>query len=642
MKKKLIIFLMACLTSVATWAVKADPTPITITQPDGTKLTIRLNGDEDLHWYSTTDGVLLVQDNMTYYVAKVNADGSLTATTTLAHEAPLRSETEKELIAAQNKETFRKQAPIIKQRRMIQRLGNEVNASPATNKRYFPHTGSPKVLVLLVEFSDSVFTLANPKASFDEYLNGTAPLANHGNYENRNHGSVREYFTDMSGGTFTPQFDVYGPYNVAKSIKYYGGTSSTSGSDENVTGLVKDACTLANNDVDFSQYDSNNDGYVDLVYLIYAGWGQSHNGVPAYNIWPKSGYNSFTDKFDGKSLYRYGVSNELNFTPTSPNSYPIKRIEGIGLFCHEFSHTMGLPDLYATVTAAETDNQAMERWDLMDEGEYLDNGYCPAPYTAWEKETMGWETIETLSGAQHVDLQPGESRKIEQTADNQCVYLTNWQPTGWMSGLRYQQVVSTDPVRVVKTQYMHGLLTMRVDYKRVSNGNVTNPTVVNSDDYPNNKLGEPGITIVPADGYLITSMRVYDKIENKTEYLCWSSEDYWNSLHGDPFPGLKNVTELTSIQLNKGVTIDDQPLYKITEDPYLDEVYSNVAPTYGTGIVSFNFIDEDIPTALTSVKVQKEVLDNRVFSLDGRYVGTTTTGLSKGIYIIGKKKVVIK
>lgn len=88
MKKKLIIFLMACLTSVATWAVKADPTPITITQPDGTKLTIRLNGDEDLHWYSTTDGVLLVQDNMTYYVAKVNADGSLTATTTLAHEAP--------------------------------------------------------------------------------------------------------------------------------------------------------------------------------------------------------------------------------------------------------------------------------------------------------------------------------------------------------------------------------------------------------------------------------------------------------------------------------------------------------------------------------------------------------------------------
>lgn len=107
------------------------------------------------------------------------------------------------MIAAQNKETFRKQAPIIKQRHMMQRLGNEVNASPATNKRYFPHTGSPKVLVLLVEFSDSVFTLANPKVSFDEYLNGTAPLANHGNYEYRNHGSVREYFTDMSGGTFT-------------------------------------------------------------------------------------------------------------------------------------------------------------------------------------------------------------------------------------------------------------------------------------------------------------------------------------------------------------------------------------------------------------------------------------------------------
>lgn len=640
MKKKLILFLLACLTSVATWAVKADPTPVTITQPDGTKLTIMLNGDEDLHWYTTIDGVLLVQDNMTYYVAQVNADGSLTATTTLAHEASQRSEAEKAVIAAQNKETFRKQAPAIKQRSMMQRLGNDVNAiNPATNKKYFPHTGSPKVLVLLVEFSDTLFTLANPKASFDEYLNGTAPFANHGNYENRNHGSVRQYFSDMSGGTFTPQFDVYGPYNVEKSIKNYGGSSATSATDENVTGLVKDACTLANNDVDFSQYDSDNDGSVDLVYLIYAGWGQSHNGVPAYNIWPKSGTNNFTGSFDGKSLYRYGVSNELNFTPTSPNSYPIKRIEGIGLFCHEFSHTLGLPDLYATVSAAKTDNQAMERWDLMDEGEYLDNGYCPAPYTPWEKETMGWETIETLSGAQHVELQPGEARKIEKDGESQYVILQNWQPTGWMSGMRYQERVNES---VVKTQFMHGLLAMRIDYKRVENGTISYPSVVNSTDYPNNKVGEPSITIVPADGYLITSLRVYDEIKNKTEYKCWSGEDYWNSLHGDPFPGLKNVTELTSIKLNRNVTIDDQPIYKITEDPYLDVVYSNVAPTYGSGIVSFNFLEEDIPTALTSVKVQKETLDNRVFTLDGRYVGTTTTGLPKGIYIIGKRKVVVK
>lgn len=640
MKKKLILFLLACLTSVATWAVKADPTPVTITQPDGTKLTIMLNGDEDLHWYTTIDGVLLVQDNMTYYVAQVNADGSLTATTTLAHEASQRSVAEKAVIAAQNKETFRKQAPAIKQRSMMQRLGNDVNAiNPATNKKYFPHTGSPKVLVLLVEFSDTLFTLANPKASFDEYLNGTAPFANHGNYENRNHGSVRQYFSDMSGGTFTPQFDVYGPYNVEKSIKNYGGSSATSATDENVTGLVKDACTLANNDVDFSQYDSDNDGSVDLVYLIYAGWGQSHNGVPAYNIWPKSGTNNFTGSFDGKSLYRYGVSNELNFTPTSPNSYPIKRIEGIGLFCHEFSHTLGLPDLYATVSAAKTDNQAMERWDLMDEGEYLDNGYCPAPYTPWEKETMGWETIETLSGAQHVELQPGEARKIEKDGESQYVILQNWQPTGWMSGMRYQERVNES---VVKTQFMHGLLAMRIDYKRVENGTISYPSVVNSTDYPNNKVGEPSITIVPADGYLITSLRVYDEIKNKTEYKCWSGEDYWNSLHGDPFPGLKNVTELTSIKLNRNVTIDDQPIYKITEDPYLDVVYSNVAPTYGSGIVSFNFLEEDIPTALTSVKVQKETLDNRVFTLDGRYVGTTTTGLPKGIYIIGKRKVVVK
>ena len=615
MKKALLLF-FCCLMSMATWAVKADPTPVTITQPDGTRLTVRLNGDEDLHWYSTADGVLLVQQDMAYYVAQVNADGTLLATNVLAHESANRSDAERALIASQDKTGFQEKAPAIKQRRMAKRLGDVNGISPATNAAYFPHTGSPKVLVILVNFSDTTFKVADPQLSFGEYLNGTGPFENHGAYENRNHGSVRQYFTSMSKGTFTPQFDLVGPVTLANPTRYYGG-SNANGSDEKMSDLVKDACTLVDGEVDFSQYDSDSDGKVDLLYIIYAGWGQSHSGVPDYCIWPKSGTTA-GGSYDGKAVYRYGVSNELNFYP---GQYKVPRIEGIGLFCHEFTHTLGLPDLYATVSAAKIDDQAMERWDLMDEGEYLDNGYCPTPYTPWEQETMGWVTLETLTGAQHVVMQPGDAKKIAKEGESQYLTLLNVQPTDWFIKMPY-----------------HGLLISRIDYKKVTGGERKDVSVVNSGDYPNNCAGAPGITIVPADGKLITSwkMYTYDDKGNpvgKDDYHCYSPEEYLKSLYGDPFPGTQNVTQLLSVNLNDGKVIDDQPLYKITENTE-------------TGVVSFNFIDENLPTGIESIDSEtgygKPANNQSVYTLDGRYAGNNLSVLPKGIYIINHKKVVIK
>ena len=626
--KKLTLLLLCCLTSLATWAVKADPKPVTITQPDGTQLTIRLNGDEDLHWYSTIDGILLVQKDMAYYVAQVNADGSLSATTTLAHTEDLRTDAEKALIAAQNKETFQKKAPVMKSKRMARRLSlpesslTSLSPSTSASPSYFPHVGSPKVLVILVDFQDVKFTLTDPVASFGDYLNGSSPFENRGHYENLMFGSVREYFTDMSKGKFSPQFDIYGPVTLSKNSAYYGGSSSD-GSDDKAHDLVNEACNLVNSTVDFSQYDSNNDGKVDLVYVVYAGYAQSHNGSPNNTIWPKSGtYSGKT--YDGKQVCRYGVSNELNSTPSDPQ----KAIEGIGLFCHEFSHTLGLPDLYGDSNATKIDNQAMERWDLMDEGEYLDDGYTPIAYSPWEREVMGWTTIETLSGAQRVEMKPDEYYKIVQNADNQYLTIQNVQHLGWFFGL---------------PKSAHGLLISRIDYQK---------STVNSTDYPNNTAGVPGITIVPADGKLLTSFKLYswsttdigygmdaagfavDEHGNripvgKDDYHCYSPSEYWQSFYGDPFPGRQNVTQLLSVNLNRGVTISDQPLYKITEDTE-------------SGIIAFNFIDEDIATNIHSIIEKTAEGDNRIFTLDGRYIGTSKDRLQKGIYIVNGKKVVVK
>ena len=43
-------------------AVPADPTPREMTQPDGTKIQVRLRGDEFFHWTETTNGYAVVKD----------------------------------------------------------------------------------------------------------------------------------------------------------------------------------------------------------------------------------------------------------------------------------------------------------------------------------------------------------------------------------------------------------------------------------------------------------------------------------------------------------------------------------------------------------------------------------------------------
>ncbi|HEY9551525.1 MAG TPA: immune inhibitor A domain-containing protein, partial [Prevotella sp.] len=277
---------------------------------------------------------------------------------------------------------------------------------------------------------------------------------------------------------------------------------------------------------------------------------------------------------------------------------PARRINGIGLFCHEFSHTLGLPDMY---TDYPDDNQEMEYWDLMDAGEYTDNGYTPTPYTPWEKETMGWVKIDTLKEAQKVTLQPGDFRKI--VADNnegEYLILENMQQQGWARKL-----------------YGHGMLVYKVDYKT---------DVVNFYDRPNNIKGQPGMTLVAADSLLINSARVFTRVADSSAVKPYSQATYFTSLTGDPYPGTQNVTTLARVKLNRSTL--GKPLYHINED--------------ASGVITFNFLEENIAAGIEHMPtVIAKTADNRVFTIDGRLVGTSLTGLPKGIYIVNKKKIVI-
>lgn len=598
MKKILLSIVFALMGIASGFAAKAHTGLTTITQSDGSQLTIRLHGDEHFSWYSTADDVLIVQVGSNYYVAQVEEDGTLKATPQLAHNAGERGTVEEQVINNQNKEKF------------LNLLNAEPQALAKTigtvTPAYFPHTGSPKALVILVEFSDVKFKTSDPVATFTHYLKGAegkaAPEANNA-YVTKgmvNYGSVSQYFYDMSQGKFTPQFDIVGPITVSKNSAYYGGNVGNS-TDVNFAQMIAEACKGVSTKVNFADYDQNNDGYVDLVYVIYAGYSESINGNSSDCLWPKSGINKFYEpgtsnllKLNGKKICRYGINNELNATPSDwIDGKPL--LNGIGLFCHEFSHTMGLPDLYPTVVTSRVDNQNPEYWDLMDGGEYTYNGYFPTPYSPWEMDVMGWTApIELGDEAKQVSL---NSYASDRTAykingeNDEYLLIQNIQTEGWWRGI----------TKAFKT----GMLVWRIDYPY---------TTVSLDNRLNNEKGKPNVMIVPADGYVISA---YNK--QRTE------EEYNLSLKGDPFPGTKNKTELLSVVLNNSTL--KKPFYNIKETD---------------GVITFDYL-KDFATGIDSPVIQQnQEKDTRIFTLDGRYLGTDVSQLTKGVYIIGKKKVIIK
>lgn len=595
MKKILLSITFALMGIVSGFAAKAYPGIVTVTQSDGTELNVRIYGDEHFNWLTTEDGVLLVQEGNNYYIAETTSYGTLKATSFIAHNANKRLPAEIKAIKKQDLSRFRSYA--IKKASPTKAMG-----TGNSGVKYFPHSGSPKALVILVEFSDTPFQSGEKaKNVFEHFLKGKAEDALPDGYEAytgsyakanlRNKGSVSDYFYDMSKGTYTPQFDVVGPYKLNQPSLYYG-----QGENDNTYALVSDACKAADKDVDFSRYDADGDGMVDLVYIIYAGYPASMSGNPN-DIWPKSGTGDF-GTYDGKKVSRFGVHAELNFGRelNQKNGF---LLSGIGLFCHEFSHTLGLPDLYPTVDVSKVDNQNPEMWDLMDGGEYTYNGgYCPTPYSPWEMDAMGWATpIELSDEKQTVTLKSYGKERIAykiKGENDKYLLIQNIQKGGWWNG--------------VANVYNTGMLVWRIDY---------NNEDVNLFDNPNNTLGKPKVMIVPADGYVISD---YNHGDGKQ----WTDEEYKASLKGDPFPGTTNRTELLSVVLNNSTL--EKPIYNIKEE---------------NEVITFDYLDNISAIQLPSVE-ETDMTTKQIFSLDGRYLGNDASKLTKGIYIIGKKKVVIK
>ena len=616
--KKTVLILITLLCHLASHASKGWPYPITVSQPDGTQLTVRINGDADFNWVSTLDGVVLKQVGNGYYVANIDTNGMLSSSGTLAHDADKRSSAEQSLCKKQDVKAF------LTVNTRPERLAATRGFGGKGSTSFFPHTGSPRAIVLLVQFANRPFKV-QPRKAFNQYLNSMADKhQDFGNAENRNTGSVKRYFSDMSGGKFKPQFDLYGPITMPKNAAYYGEGSS---SMERYRELVSEACTMMDDSLDFSKYDADKDGNVDLVYIIYAGYGESVSSIDS-TLWPKAFVCGTDIKKDGKHVRLAGISNELNGHPdVHYSSTSGLLINGVGLFCHEFSHCMGLPDFYPTVSPQWTtannkqdfdayDNQGMEEWDVMDNGIYLYNGYSPTAYTAWEREKMGWLTIETLTREGKVELksidQGGKAYRIKNdknTSGNEYYIVENIQAKGW----NYKLPAS-------------GMMVSHVEYVpwafSVFHG---------GDNSVNNIKKHPRMTIVPADGYLPSSYRKVSDNSNLTAPYM-KKKQYDEQLAGDLYPGKNNVNRLTDAQ--------NMVNYAPWTGGMLNKPIYNIA--LKNGIVTFDFLKDQTSTGIEQPESATDSSnEEKIYTIDGRYVGTNMNALPKGVYIKGKKKVVV-
>ena len=511
--RKIVAAILLCSLALTANAVPAKRGWQTRTQADGSSIEVQVIGDEFYHYTINREGKQI----------RLNEAGMYE----VVGEAPSAAKVKAKRAEGQA-------------RRGRKEFGKTPNPAP-------------KGVVILVNFSNKSMQSSHTNAVFNEMCNSENCTVNAG------YPSAREYFKSQSNGAYSPQFDVFGPVTLSKAVSYYGANDSE-GNDEYATDAVIEACILANNqysNLNFADYDSDNDGKVDFVYVIYAGYGEADGGSEN-TIWPHNwsiqelvtdyaAYTKYTKsqtKLDGKYLDNYAMSNELDYYNNS--------LTGIGTLCHEFGHVMGLPDFYETNYGNNYKNAVTPNdWDVMDGGAYNGDGHCPPNYSPWEKYFFGWHTpINLGDNGQNLTLYANgtsdyqayqintSGNLISATTAGECYYIENRQQSGWDAGLP-----------------SHGMLIWKVNYNASAW----------SDNAPNNDAtsGSPLYTIVSASG---TKIGTHSN-SSQTAYVYDGPKN--------PFPGSAKVTSKT---------VAGKPLLNIAESnklitlTYIEEQVTPVDP----------------------------------------------------------------
>lgn len=582
MKKLYLMLSMLFAFGTAANAVPAKKLQKVITLANGTQVSVELRGDEYLSWWEGTDG--------TAY--------RTTATDENVFEA-FDLEAQKPAAAARRART--EQGRVARLARVKNSLKGADDKMRGLGGDHITYKGVKKGLVVLVDFKNKKFADGHDLEYYKNVINGKDFSDEEEGYV----GSVRDYFLAQSNGQFELDFDVVGPVTMSKNYGYYGNDGAYQ-KDEKVYEMIKEACDGIKDQVNLKNYDWDGDGEADQVFFLYAGLGQASGGS-AGTIWPHESELRYWPcgvlSYPTGKINTYACANELQ-PETQGSSRYISA--GIGTICHEFSHCLGFADMYDTSGGG---GYGMSVFDVMDQGSYNGNGFVPCNYTAFERIYAGWvEAIELDAPATVKDMKsvsdygrPFIMYNYKNT--NEYFLMENRQNTGWDEGLYGS----------------NGLLITHVNYvpSRWANNSVNSSA---------EKI--QCCTVVNADG---------------------SRENTQYSLQGDLYP-----YEVKGVTMNDEFTDDSEPAAKLY-NKNSDNSYALGIPITqikrSKGSVSFlvcggddkNVIDntfKGVVDGINGVTVVNKTVDNRIYSIDGRYLGTDASALGKGIYVVGGKKIV--
>lgn len=581
MKKLYLMLSMLFAFGTAANAVPAKKLQKVITLTNGTQVSVELRGDEYLSWWEGTDG--------TAY--RATADDTVFEAFDLEAQKP----------AAAARRARAEQGRVARLARVKNSLKGADDKMRGLGGDHITYKGVKKGLVVLVDFKNKKFADGHDLEYYKNVINGKDFSDEEEGYV----GSVRDYFLAQSNGQFELDFDVVGPVTMSKNSGYYGNDGAYQ-KDEKVYEMIKEACDGIQDKVNLKDYDWDGDGEADQVFFLYAGLGQASGGS-AGTIWPHESELRYWPcgvlSYSTGKINTYACANELQ-PETQGSSRYISA--GIGTICHEFSHCLGFADMYDTTGSG---GYGMSVFDVMDQGSYNGNGFVPCNYTAFERIYAGWvEAIELESPATVKDMKsvsdygrPFIMYNYKNT--NEYFLMENRQNTGWDKGLYGS----------------NGLLIVHVNYvpSRWANNSVNSSA---------EKI--QCCTVVNADG---------------------SRENTQYSLQGDLYP-----YEVKGVTMNDEFTDESEPAAKLyTKNS--DNSYALGIPITqikrSKGSVSFlvcggdanNVIDNTfngVVDGINGVTVAKKAADNRIYSIDGRYLGTDASALGKGIYVVGGKKIV--
>lgn len=615
--KRILISAVLSLCAAMTFAIPAKKSWKVVSQSDGTTIKVSQAGDEHLHYYITEDNVPLYKAADNRYCYLTIESGKLHNSGVLAHESAARSAKELQVM-----NTIHDLAPIARQMAAKKRSAAKRCVRPdrlPSKDDISVFKGSKKALVILAAFSDKSFSKGDDAIVkfYDEVLN------QEGYSQNGAAGSVHDYFKNMSRGEFDLTFDIVGPVKVSKSATYYGGPSPIMGGTDHIGEFITEAIKKADEkcDIDWKKYDWDDDGEVEQVFVLYAGYGQATGG-PTGTIWPNAwtldealqnsdGNGGFS--IDGVFINQYACSNELYL---DSGTVPM----GLGVFCHEFSHCMGLPDMYDTNYGS---TPTMGDWDLLAGGSYNGPhgiGWCPAGWTSYERAYAGWLELTELKAG---DIIKGMTSLEEADGKAYVIYNDNHKDEYYL--LENHKGMGWD-----KYTPENGLLIIHVDYDK--------------DLFDNNIVNSKG-EFTPAEGYDRYFTNDHPRMAPFSRVRSIQNDTYFYTYPMDAPRGVvdsltdtsKPAAELYNA-LADGSKLMGKPVYNIEKDD--------------DGNISFTFMTKEKETdAIQDIAMAEDTTgDDTVYDITGKKAGRIGDikdgSLKAGIYIIGgkrlQKKVLLK